>query len=92
MTKHSKNYDKAKSLIDQTVKTWGKTNLSEIEKYMREWWIVHGMVKAYLLFLSFEEYNDIKEYIWQQYGFNVGGTSGDLTDKDYKEAADVISQ
>ena len=35
------------------------------------------MVKAFLYFLNFDEYNEIKEYIYQTYGFNVGGTSGD---------------
>ena len=81
MKKHTQNYDKAKSAVDQTVKDWNKTTLSDIEKYAREWWIIQGMVKAFLRFLSFDEYNEIKEYIWQAYGFNVGGTSGDLLGK-----------
>lgn len=78
MKKHSNNYEKAKSAVDQTVKEWNRTNLSDFEKYYREWWIVQGMVKAFLRFLNFDEYNEIKEYIWQTYGFNVGGTSGDF--------------
>lgn len=73
----TKNYQKAKAAVDQTVKQWNKTNLSSFEKYYREWWIVQGMVKAFLYFLNFDEYNEIKEYIYQTYGFNVGGTSGD---------------
>lgn len=88
MSKHTKNYDKAKSAVDQTVKEWGQTTLSDIEKYMREWWLIHGMCRAFLRFLSFDEYNDIKEYIWQQYGLNVGGTSGDFTKKETKEETD----
>ena len=88
MSKHTQNYDKAKSAVDQTVKEWGQTTLSDIEIYMREWWLIHGMCHAFLRFLSFDEYNDIKEYIWQQYGFNVGGTSGDYTKKDTKEESD----
>ena len=77
MNKHTQNYERAKKAVDQVVKDWNKTTLSDIEKYMIEWWQIHGMVHAFMYFLDFDEYNDIKEYIWQEYGFNVGGTSGD---------------
>ena len=36
------------------------------------------MVHSFLYFLDFDEYNEIKEYIYRVYGFNVGGTSGDM--------------
>lgn len=73
----TKNYQKAKAAIDQIVKQWDRTTLSDLEKYCRESWIVYGMVHAFLYYLDFGEYNEIKEYIYQTYGFNVGGTSGD---------------
>lgn len=77
MSKHTEKYDRAKACVDNCVKQWNRTNLSDLEKYGRETWLVYGMVDAFLYFLSTDEYNDIKEYIWQTYGFNVGGTSGD---------------
>lgn len=77
MSKHTQNYEKAKACVDQTVKEWNRTTLSDLEKWSLERWQIYGMCHAFLRFLNFDEYNDIKEYIWQAYGFNVGGTSGD---------------
>lgn len=80
--KHSQNYERAKQCVDTCVTNWNKTTLSDIEKYSVECWVVYGMVKAFLYFLNFTEYNDIKEYIYTEYGFNVGGTSGDRYEED----------
>lgn len=77
----NKNYQKAKAAVDQVVKQWNRTTLSDLEKFSRETWIVYGMVHAFLYYLNFDEYNEIKEYIWKTYGFNVGGTSGDMLER-----------
>ena len=78
MSKHTQKYERAKACVDNCVKQWNRTELSDLEKWSRESWLVYGMVDAFLYFLDTDEYNDIKEYIWQTYGFNVGGTSGDM--------------
>lgn len=75
----SKAYLRAKSCIDQCVESWNKTNLSDIEKWGLEAQLIHGMVKMALYFLNFDDYNKLKEYIWTEYGFNVGGTRADGT-------------
>lgn len=78
----SKAYLKAKECIDSTVKGWNRTNLSDLEKWCREAWIVYGEVDMALRFLNFSDYNALKEYIWTEYGFNVGGTSGDREERE----------
>ena len=69
----TKNFEKAKAAVDQCVKTWNKTTLTDIEKYHYEWWLILGMVKMALRFLSINDYQELKQYIWERYGFNVGG-------------------
>ena len=66
-------YNRAKSVIDQTVKDWNKTTLTDIEKWHVEWWKVNGMIHMALVFLNFEDYNRLKQYVYDEYGFNVGG-------------------
>ena len=78
MKKPSERYIKAKSCIDKIVADWNKTDLSDLEKYSREMFIIWGAVDMALYMLNFEEYNELKEYIYQRYGYNVGGTSGDF--------------
>lgn len=78
MKKPSERYNRAKACIDQIVTSWNKTDLSDLEKYSREMFIIWGAVDMALYMLNFEEYNELKEYIYQRYGYNVGGTSGDF--------------
>lgn len=75
-------YESAKSLIDQEVKNWNRTTLSDLEKYHREWWIVHGMVHMALAFLNFDDYHKLKQYVYDEYGFNVGGVYADKEDEE----------
>lgn len=80
MPKLTQKYDRAKACIDQIVTSWDKTTLCDLEKYSREMYIIWGAVDMALYMLSFDEYNALKEYIYQRYGYNVGGTSGDFKD------------
>ena len=52
--KHTQNYERAKQCVDNCVTSWGKTVLSDIEKYSVEWWQICGMVKAFLYYLNFQ--------------------------------------
>ena len=72
-------YESAKSLIDQEVKDWNRTTLSDLEKWHREWWIIQGMVHMALAILSFDDYNRLKQYVYDEYGFNVGGVNDDVS-------------
>ena len=78
MKKPSERYNRAKACINQIVTSWNKTDLSDLKKYSREMFIIWGAVDMALYMLNFEEYNELKEYIYQRYGYNVGGTSGDF--------------
>lgn len=78
MNKPSERFNKAKSCIDKIVADWNKTDLSDLEKYSREMYIIWGAVDMALYMLSLDEYNALKEYIYQRYGYNIGGTSGDF--------------
>lgn len=69
------NLEKAKACVDQTVKDWNKTNLSDLEKWSTEQLIIWGIVKMALRFLNFDDYNKLKQYIYDEYGYNVGGAS-----------------
>ena len=75
--KESQTLVKCKKCVDNEVKQWNRTTLSDLEKYALERYIIWGIVQLALYMLSFDEYNAFKEYIWTEYGFNVGGTSGD---------------
>lgn len=79
--KESQKLKDCKKCVDSTVKDWNKTNLSDLEKWSREEGIIWGIVKLALYMLNLDEYNALKEYIWTEYGFNVGGTSGDKYEK-----------
>lgn len=77
MKKESETLRKCKSCVDKEVAQWNRTNLSDLEKWSIEEGIVWGIVELAMFMLNFEEYNAFKEYIWTEYGYNVGGTSGD---------------
>ena len=76
--KESQNLKDCKKCVDVTVADWNKTTLTDIEKWSTEELIIWGIVKLALYMLNFEDYCALKEYIWTEYGYNIGGTSGDL--------------
>ena len=76
----SQALDKAKACVDQCVRDWGKTTLSDLELYSREMFIIWGMTDMALRFLNFNDYNAFKEYVYQEYGCNLGGTTGDYAE------------
>lgn len=76
--KESQRLKDCKKCVDSTVADWNKTNLTDIEKWSTEELIIWGITKLALYMLNFEEYCALKEYIWTEYGYNVGGTSGDI--------------
>jgi len=65
------NYMKAQRCVDNIVRGWGKTNLSDLEKYCREWWLVEGAVDMAMYYLSYKDYEKLKSYIRVEYGFVV---------------------
>ena len=67
------NLDRAKECVDQTVESWNRTTLSDLEKWSTEELIIWGIVKMALRFLNFNDYNKLKQYIYDEYGYNVGG-------------------
>lgn len=62
---------RAKKCIDQTVKQWNCTTLSDLEKYCREWWLVEGEFRMALYFFNTDDYFKLKQYILDEYGFKV---------------------
>lgn len=63
------NLDRLKACIDQTVSAWNRTKLTEIEKYSREQMIIWGIFDAALFVLSSNDYEKLKEYTKENYGF-----------------------
>lgn len=76
----SKRLQDAKKCVDSTVTNWNRTSLSDIEKWSVEQGMIWGILRLALYLLNLEEYNTLKEYIWTEYGYNAGGTSGDKYD------------
>ena len=83
--KESQTLEKCKKCVDNEVRQWNRTTLSDLEKYAMERYIIWGIVQLALYMLNFDEYNAFKEYIWTEYGFNVGGTSGDKSEEDFED-------
>ena len=77
MKNESKNLTRAKKCVDSLVTDWNKTNLTDIEKWSIEEFMIWGVLHLSLYMLNFNDYNELKEYIWTEYGYNPGGTSGD---------------
>ena len=71
--KKSEKLEQAKKCIDSMVKDWNKTTLSDLEKYAYEEWLIWGAVKMALYFLNFDDYNKLKKYIYEKYGYDAGG-------------------
>lgn len=65
--------EQAKKCIDSCVKSWGMTSLSEIELWFQNKYEVGGMVQMAMYFLEFDDYCELKQYIYDQYGYDVGG-------------------
>jgi len=77
MKKLSEKFERAKKCIDQIVNEWDRTTLTDLEKYSMEMYIIWGAFDMALYMLSTDEYYELKEYVYQRYGYNIGGTSGD---------------
>ena len=67
------NLDRAKKCMDQFVTDWNKTNLSDIEKWCVEEWLIQGASHMALYFLDFIDYNKLKLYVYETYGYDIGG-------------------
>lgn len=63
----TKNLERAIACIDKEVASRGKTSLTFIE------YIIWGIVDYALYILSDKEYQELKQYIYDRYGYNVGG-------------------
>lgn len=69
----SKNFERLKDCVSNTVNSWNRTTLTDIEKYSVEMYIVWGIVDAALYILPLNEYQALKDFILSEYGYNVGG-------------------
>lgn len=69
------NYEKAKGCVDKEVRNWNKTSLTDIEVYIQLKYIIWGIMELAMYILNFEDYNKLKQYIYDEYGYNVGGVA-----------------
>lgn len=67
------NYEKAKKCIDQFVHDWNKTTLCDLEKWSTEEILIQGAAHMALYFLDFSDYHRLKEYVYAEYGYDIGG-------------------
>ena len=72
----SEKLSKAKACCDKIVNSWNRTYLTDIEKWSLEEAIIWGVFDLALYLLSQNDYQKLKDYVWQTYGFNVGGALG----------------
>ena len=72
----SEKLKQSKACCDQVVNSWNKTYLTDIEKWSLEEAIIWGIFDLALYLLSPNDYQALKDYVWQKYGFNVGGALG----------------
>ncbi len=68
--------DRAKTCMDQFVTDWNKTNLSDIEKWSIEEWLIQGAAHMALYFLDFNDYCKLKQYVYEEYGYDIGVMKG----------------
>lgn len=69
-TNHSKNYERFRECIDNTIKNWHAADLvTEIERRERIQRTIYGIMTAALWLLPGNEYHDLVEYVHEQ-GFN----------------------
>lgn len=85
--KRSANYSRFQACIRNNVRNWNKTTLTDIEKYSIEMYIVWGIVDAALYILPLDDYQALKNWVLEEYGYNVGGAY-DLT-PEQKERKEV---
>lgn len=72
----SKMLERCKACVDQTFIEWEKcTKMQKEERRSTEEHIVWGIVHMALYILDFKEYNELKRYIYNKYGYDAGGAA-----------------
>ena len=79
--KFSENFAKAQKCITQIATEWNRTTLSDLEKWGTESQLIHGVFALALYILDEKEYNALKEWVEEEYGFHGFG-SGTYDEKD----------
>lgn len=72
--KFSENFTKAQKCITQIVTQWNRTTLSDIELWGLEAQLIHGVFHYALYVLNEKEYNALKEWTEEEYGFRGFGS------------------
>lgn len=80
MRKDSEALERAKKCIDSFVTDWGKTNICDLEKHYIPMWQIWGAVHMAMYYLSFNDYNALKQYIYDKYGYDCGGVRTNYDD------------
>lgn len=73
--------EKAKRCVDSIVADWNKTSLSDLEKWSIEEFMIWGIGHMALYFLNFNDYHKFKQYVYDKYGYNLGGV-GDINEEE----------
>lgn len=73
--KRSKNFESFQKCIRQQVTNWNKTTLTDLEKYCIERYIIWGIFDAALYILPLDDYQDLKQWMYDEYGFDIGGVT-----------------
>ena len=76
MRQESEKLKLSKECVDQVVNSWNRTQLTDIEKWSIEEGIIWGIFDLALYLLSQNDYQELKNYVLNQYGHNVGGAIG----------------
>lgn len=71
----SQLFEKCKACVDQVFIDWDRTKLSKDEKVAIEEAMAWGIVHLALYILDFNEYNALKQYIYDKHGYDSGGCS-----------------
>lgn len=74
----SEKLQRSKDCVDQIVNSWNRTYLTDIEKYFTEERILWGVFDLALFLLSPGDYQELKNYTWIKYGYNIGGAIGEF--------------
>lgn len=74
------NLERAKKCMDQFVADWNRTTLCDLEKWCTEEILIQGAAHMALYFLDFSDYHKLKDYVWTQYGYDIGGMSPESED------------
>ena len=77
----SEKLQNAKACVDQIVNSWNRTYLTDIEKYFTEERILWGVFDLALFLLSAPDYQKLKDYTWQKYGYDIGGALGSFNEE-----------